>query len=117
MQLKKLTHRTEFYIFLAIVVFAIMVQARSGQFFTNNNIVDIIRSLIVPAMFCIGEMVIILSGGIDVSFPVIASLSMYLVCTRMIDSATGVWAMLLVGLLIGLVACPPILEPVPKLVE
>jgi simple sugar transport system permease protein len=102
MQLKKMTHRTEFYIFLAIVVFAIMVQARSGQFFTNNNIVDVVRSLIVPAMFCIGEMVIILSGGIDVSFPVIASLSMYLVCTRMIDSAAGVWAMLLAGLLIGL---------------
>ncbi|MEG0256803.1 MAG: ABC transporter permease [Christensenella sp.] len=77
--IKKLTHRTEFYIFLVIIALAIVIQARSGQFFTGNNIVDLIGALIVPALFSIGTFMIIVSGGIDVSFPALAALVSYIV--------------------------------------
>jgi simple sugar transport system permease protein len=50
---------------------------QSGQFFSGNNLVDLARSLIVPALFSIGCMMVIVSGGIDVSFTAIASLAMY----------------------------------------
>ena len=36
---KKMLGQTETYVFLIIVLLALMIQVRSGQFFTGNNIV------------------------------------------------------------------------------
>ncbi|HAJ74215.1 MAG TPA: ABC transporter permease, partial [Lachnospiraceae bacterium] len=83
MNIKRLAKRNEFYIALIIILFCLLVQIRSGQFFTGNNMVDLMRSVTIPAMFCIGEMMVLISGGVDNSFPAIASLSMYFVCTKM----------------------------------
>ncbi|MDR0629313.1 MAG: ABC transporter permease, partial [Treponema sp.] len=74
---KKLFQRTELYIFGAIVLLSILIQVRSGQFFTNNNLVDLTRSIVIPALFSIGALMVIVSGGIDISFTAIASLAMY----------------------------------------
>jgi simple sugar transport system permease protein len=74
---RKFFKRTELYIFAAILLLSILIQARSGQFFTGNNLVDLTRSMVIPAIFAIGSLMVIVSGGIDVSFTAIASLSMY----------------------------------------
>lgn len=81
--MKRMMKRTEFYVAIILVAFCLLVQIRSGQFFTPNNIVDLLRSLTIPMMFCIGEMMVLISGGVDCSFPAIASLSMYFVCTKL----------------------------------
>ena len=83
--MKKVLRKNEFYIFLTILFLALIVEIRSGQFFTNNNIVDITRTLIVPAILTIGAFIVIVSGGIDVSFTAIASLSMYVTTKILID--------------------------------
>lgn len=100
--MKKYVRRSETYLLLAIFLLALIVQFRSGQFFTGNNIIDLIRALIVPAMFCIIEMLVLVSGGTDVSFPAIASLSMFVVSTRMANYNGSVFGMLAVGALLGL---------------
>ena len=102
MNLKKITKKTEFYIAVIILVFCILVQLRSGQFFTNNNIVDLLRSMTIPMMFCVGEMMVLISGGVDCSFPAIASLSMYFVCTRMDGMFGNPLPYFLVAILLGL---------------
>ncbi len=100
--LKRLTKRTEFYVALILVAFCLLVQARSGQFFTANNIVDMLRSMTIPAMFCVGELMVLLSGGVDCSFPAIASLSMYFVCTRMDGMFSSCIPYFVVATLLGL---------------
>jgi len=77
--MKKILRRNEFYIALTILLLGIIIQTTSGQFFTANNFVDLARSLIVPGMLCVGVMMILVSGNIDVSFPAISMLSMYAV--------------------------------------
>jgi len=72
-----MTKRSEPYVLAAIVVLSLLIQVRSGQFFSGNNLVDLARSLIVPGLFSVGCMMVIVSGGVDVSFPAIASLAMY----------------------------------------
>ncbi|MDR2478063.1 MAG: ABC transporter permease [Treponema sp.] len=79
---RKLFRKTELYIFAAILLLSVVIQVRSGQFFTSNNLVDMARSMIIPAIFAIGALMVIVSGGIDVSFTAIASLAMY--CTTSI---------------------------------
>jgi simple sugar transport system permease protein len=64
---------------------SLVIQFRSGQFFTPNNLVDLASALIVPGLFAIGAFMVLLSGGIDVSFPALASLSMYATTRYLVD--------------------------------
>ncbi|MCI2147565.1 MAG: ABC transporter permease [Clostridiales bacterium] len=84
-KLKKIFHSNEPYIFLIIILLGVLVQIRSGQFFTGNNLVDLFSALIVPGLFAIGEFMTLLSGGIDVSFPALASLSVYATTKLLLD--------------------------------
>lgn len=85
MLLKKLTRYNETYIFLVIALLALIIQIRSGQFFTPNNLVDLASALVVPGLMAIGAFMVIVSGGIDVSFPALASLSIYMTTQMLLD--------------------------------
>lgn len=100
--IKKVTKKTEFYIALILIVFCMIVQVRSGQFFTPNNIVDLLRSMTIPTMFCIGEMMVLISGGVDCSFPAVASLAMYFVCTKLDGAFSNPIPYFVVAVLLGL---------------
>ena len=62
---KKILHSSEFYVGVIIILFGLLIQMRSGQFFTGNNLVDILRSFTIPVMFCMGELMVLISGGVD----------------------------------------------------
>lgn len=103
MHLRKMAKTTEFYVASIILLLCMVIQMKSGQFFTGNNLVDLVRAFSVPAMFCIGEMFIIITGGVDVSFPAIASLAMFVVCSQLEDVASNPLVYFLVAMFIGLV--------------
>ncbi|HPB42208.1 MAG TPA: ABC transporter permease, partial [Sphaerochaeta sp.] len=84
--LKKLTRRNEFYVFLVLLVLCLLIEVRSGQFFSPNNLVDIASAMIVPGLFAIGAFLVIVSGGVDVSFPALASLTMYATTKMLLDA-------------------------------
>ena len=86
-KLKKLTGKSEFYTLLLILVLAIAIEIKSGQFFTTNNFVDILSAMIVPGLFAIGEFMVLVSGGIDVSFPAAASLTVYATTKILLDAS------------------------------
>lgn len=83
--LKKLAGRNEPYVFLVLFALCLLIEFRSGQFFSSNNLVDIASALIVPGLFAIGTFLVIISGGIDVSFPALASLSVYATTKYLLD--------------------------------
>ena len=103
--IKKLTTRTEFYVFLIILALGVLIQARSGQFFTGNNLVDIASAMIVPGIFAIGVFMVLVSGGMDVSFPALASLSAFATTKLLLDTGFtgGIWLPLLIAVGIGAV--------------
>ena len=81
-----LVRKNEFYLFLVIAALCIVIEIRSGQFFTPNNLVDLANAMVVPGLFGIGAYMVIVSGGIDVSFPALASLAVYAVTRVLVDS-------------------------------
>ena len=78
MKIKKLAYRAETYVFILFILFVFIVQFRSGVFFTGNNIVGILRSMIVPLTYALCAYLALISTGPDVSFPMIAALSTFL---------------------------------------
>lgn len=105
--LRKMVRSNEFYLFIVILVICLFIQFRSGQFFTPNNLVDLANAMIVPGLFGIGAYMVIVSGGIDVSFPALASLAVYAVTRVLVDqNFQGPWivpflAVVLLGAVLG----------------
>ena len=88
-RLRTLVRANEFYLFLVVAAVCLMIQARSGQFFTANNLVDMANAMVVPGLFAVGAYMVIVSGGIDVSFPALASLAVYATTRTLVDSQYG----------------------------
>jgi simple sugar transport system permease protein len=101
--MKKLSRRNETYITLVALALCVLIEFRSGQFFTSNNLVDLASALIVPGLFAIGAFMVIVSGGIDVSFPALASLSVYATTKFLLDInyQGGIWLPILIALAFG----------------
>ncbi|HSK70010.1 MAG TPA: ABC transporter permease [Candidatus Limnocylindria bacterium] len=101
--IRQLSRRNEPYIFLVVVALALLIELRSGQFFTGNNLVDIASAMVVPGLFAIGAFMVIVSGGIDVSFPALASLTSYAVTKYLLDVGYrgGIWLPILMSLALG----------------
>lgn len=103
--IKKLSRQNETYITLVALLLCLLIELRSGQFFSPNNLVDLASALIVPGMFAIGAFMVIVSGGIDVSFPALASLSVYATTKFLLDInyQGGIWLPILIALALGAV--------------
>ncbi|MGF3056399.1 ABC transporter permease [Microbacterium sp. YY-01] len=101
--LHRLVRANEFYLFLVIIALSLIIQFRSGQFFTPNNLVDIANAMVVPGIFAVGAFMALVSGGIDVSFPALASLAVYATTRILVDAgwAGGVWLPFLIAIAFG----------------
>ena len=101
--LRKRVKTNEFYLFLVIVVLSVVIQLRSGQFFTANNLVDLANAMVVPGIFAVGAFMVLVSGGIDVSFPALASLSVYATTRILVDGGYegGMWLPFLLVIVLG----------------
>lgn len=61
-----------------IVVLSILIGTANAAFFDFSTVITLSRALLVTLCFAICEMVIIISGGIDVSFPAIACAALFI---------------------------------------
>lgn len=100
----------EFFVLVAIVLLGLLIQMTSGQFFDSNNLVDILRACITPCTFALGTYVVIVSGGIDLSFLGISSIASYLVLVWQINNSAfqeniplGYFLCFLIGIVLGAV--------------
>ncbi|MCI8854084.1 MAG: ABC transporter permease [Lachnospiraceae bacterium] len=105
--LKRMTRRTEFWIFLVLVIMCIAIQTISGgQLFKSSTMVTIFRSMVVDGMFAMCCLVVMVSGGFDLSFPAVAALAYSLattICVNMGWCTTNPIAGLVLATVIGFV--------------
>jgi simple sugar transport system permease protein len=90
-----------------IAVMAIMFSALSRSFLSAGNLVSLLENYSVMAIMAAGLLVVLISGGIDISFAAIAAVSQYLTATVLVHLG-GNWLVALglsagLGVLFGLV--------------
>jgi len=64
---KNIIKKTEFSVFLALVLLIVAVSILSEYFLTTNNIFNVLRQFSVIAIVAVGQAMIIITGGIDLS--------------------------------------------------
>lgn len=106
-KLKRMTRRIEFWIFLVLVIMCIAIQVASGgKLFEIGTVFTILRSMVVNGMFAMVCLVVMVSGGFDLSFPAVAALAYSLsttICVNMGWSATNPIAGFVLAMVIGAV--------------
>lgn len=90
MKKKNFVNRTEGFLIGIIVLYCAMVTIISPAFFSFETLFDILRSSAVTTIMAAGIMVVIISGGIDVSFTAVALFGAY-VTTKIFSEVQIPW--------------------------
>lgn len=100
-KVKRLLSKNEFYVGLIIVILAVLIQSVSGLFFAINNVVDLLRAIAVNAIYALCGMLAFVSTGADVSFPMIAGMSTYIIFKLGEVTSLPAVVLVLIALVIG----------------
>jgi simple sugar transport system permease protein len=82
---RRASRRTEAYLAALIALLCIVWSVLAPSFFTLQNAVDLVENYSVTAILAVGLFVVLVAGGIDISFAATASVAQYataLVATR-----------------------------------
>ncbi len=75
--MKKILQRHEAYVFAIILVFSAVITSINPNFFTLENLFDLLKSNAFSGILAIGVLLVLISGGIDISFAAVATISEY----------------------------------------
>ena len=92
--------RHDVQIGLIIVIMGILFSVLSPGFLTVENLMDLLESYSVSAIMAAGLLVVLIAGGIDISFAAIAGVTQFLAATILVNVG-GNWftAFAIAGLL------------------
>ncbi len=104
MQVKKLFAKQETLVALTLFGLCLVIGVINPVFWTAGNWFDLARSATVTGIFAIGVLIVLISGGIDVSFTAIAVFAMYTTTVLLKDAqyTGGMWLFFVIAALIGL---------------
>lgn len=102
------SHATEFALLAVIVLISIFLSFVTDRFFTLGNAFDLLNTSAVNIIFAVGLLVVLIAGGIDISFAVAASVVQYVAVLILGAIGGGDWISGLViaaglGILLGAV--------------
>lgn len=95
--------RNEVLVALVILGFCAVAALADPGFLSMPTLTDLARGGIVLGIFAVGAMVVLVSGGIDVSFTAVAAFAMYTTTLGLASYAPGMpwWGAFLVAMAIG----------------
>lgn len=100
---KKFWSRNEILVAAVIILFCVYASASDPLFFSATTLADLLRASIVLGIFAIGTMLVLISGGIDVSFTAIAVFAMYLSTVLTLGTIPGLpwYVIFTISIIIG----------------
>ncbi len=101
---KEVLTSNQMFIIYIIAILSLAIGMKNSAFFDFSTVITLSRALLVTLCFAICEMVVIISGGIDVSFPAVACAALYIPVKVMTDAEIdNVFLAFLFAAVIGLV--------------
>jgi len=98
-----LLKHNEFYLFLVIFILGFLLTIFTEDFFSFENLFDVFLSYSFLGIMAMGLMVVLISGGIDISFTATATVSQYLMAVFIIEHGSGWGAAFIIPIFIGVV--------------
>ncbi|NSW75193.1 MAG: ABC transporter permease [Candidatus Atribacteria bacterium] len=74
----QMRRQTELYLLAIVVVLSIFLTVMNPKFLTLENLFDLLRNNSFLGIVALGELIVLISGGIDVSFTATATVAQYI---------------------------------------
>lgn len=99
--MRKLAKYTETYLVVIIALLAILITSKNPSFLTLENMFDLLKSYSFFGIMAVGVLLVLISGGIDISFAAVATVSEYLVAVFMMHVGGNIFTAFAVAALVG----------------
>jgi simple sugar transport system permease protein len=76
--MQKVLKTHEFYVALILIGLSLVIGIINPSFFSVGNIFGLLKSNVVTGIFALGVLLVLISGGIDISFPAVGVVAMYM---------------------------------------
>ncbi|MEO8530667.1 MAG: ABC transporter permease, partial [Deltaproteobacteria bacterium] len=86
------SNTTETWLVIVLLALCTFLSLSSDKFFTIANLFNLLNTSSTNLIFSVGLLVVLIAGGIDISFAVAASVVQYVVATILIKIGGGNWA-------------------------
>lgn len=84
-------HPTEAWLVIVLALISLGLSMTTNQFFTLANLFNLFNTSSVNLIFAVGLLVVLISGGIDISFAVAASVVQYVTALALESIGGGNW--------------------------
>lgn len=101
LSVSKITKRNEFYLALVILALVLLLTFTTDQFMTLGNLLELFTSYSFLGIMSAGMLLVLISGGIDLSFTATATISQYIMSTVIIEHGGNLFLAFLIGAVIG----------------
>jgi len=102
MRIRAILQRYETNLLIAIIVLGVIITAINPSFLTLENFFDLAKSYSFLGIFAIGVLIVLISGGIDISFSAIATVGEYAMTVIMIRHGGSIATSFLISCGIGI---------------
>ncbi len=99
--MKKLFKYHETYLVIILVFLSLIITSVNPNFLTAENMFDLLKSNSFVGIMAVGTLLVLISGGIDISFAAIATVSEYVMALVIINIGGNIFTALLVAVLVG----------------
>lgn len=99
--MKKVFKYHETYLVIILVLLSFIITSVNSNFLTAENMFDLLKSNSFVGIMAIGTLLVLVSGGIDISFAAIATVSEYVMALVTINLGGNIFTALAVAILVG----------------
>ena len=103
MTIKDLSKKYEFYLFIIIISLCILFAFSTEEFLTIENFLDLLTNYSFLGIMSAGMLIVLISGGIDLSFTAIATISEYMIALIIINYNGNLLTAFIVSCFIGII--------------
>lgn len=105
-KLRHLISQHEFWLGMLIVLLALGLSLRTSEFLTLGNLTDVATSYAILGILACGLFVVLIAGGIDISFPAMTAIAQYVMASTMLTHGGNLFSVFAIaigcGLLLGM---------------
>ncbi|MGR6980448.1 ABC transporter permease [Testudinibacter sp. P27/CKL/0425] len=91
-----------FFLIVTILIISIYLSIRTDDFLTIENFYDVINSYAMLAILACGLFIVLISGGIDISFPAITIISQYIMVSFIMKHDGNYFIVFLISIISGI---------------
>jgi simple sugar transport system permease protein len=101
--LSQLVMHHEFWLGLLVLLLALGLSVGTGEFLTVGNLTDVATSYAILGILACGLFVVLIAGGIDISFPAMTSIAQYVMASWIITHGGNFIIAFALAMLCGMV--------------